>query len=84
MPNGRAQQHIDASTMLSIDPEPFGRELKAERLGGRVDTLWVRLQQLVGLLLQWFFEEMNIINPDGTLAIDNDVQSNLFGPLSWL
>jgi hypothetical protein len=36
------------------------------------------------LLFQGFFEEMNVINPDGTFAIDDDIQSGLFGALSWL
>ena len=35
-------------------------------------------------LFQWFFDEMNVINPDGAFAIDNDVQSDPFGVLSWL
>ena len=48
-----------------------------------VPSRWIRLQQ-VGLLFQWFFEEANIIDPDSTFAIDNDVQGGLFCFLTWL
>jgi hypothetical protein len=40
--------------------------------------------QLRTLLFQWFFEEMNVINPDRSFAIDNNVQGNLLRTLSWL
>ena len=42
------------------------------------------LQKVVMLLFQWFLDEVNVIYPDGAFAIDNDVQSDPFGALSWL
>ena len=43
-----------------------------------------RLRRGVRLLSQWLFEEMNVINPHSSLAVDNNVQSDHFRTLSWL